>query len=133
MARPLKYTDTKQVQKIIDDYFTDCDNRNAPYTLIGLANALDVNRITLYRYRDYKLIDNTDIQDIQTLTQQTKLELCNIISHAVDKIEQYTVERLYDKDTYKGAQFLLACNYGYRNTQTIELQSDKDINITVAD
>lgn len=133
MARPLKYTDTKQVQKIINDYFTDCDNRQAPYTLIGLANALDVNRITLYRYRDYKLIDNTDIQDVQTLTQETKLQLCNIISHAVDKIEQYTVEKLFDKDTYKGSQFLLACNYGYRNTQVLELQSDKDINITVAD
>lgn len=131
MSRPLKYKDIKQVQKIIEDYFIDCDNRNAPYTLIGLANALDVNRITLYRYRDYKLIDNTDIQDAQTLTQETKLQLCNIISHAVDKIEQYTVEQLMDKDHYKGAQFLLACNYGYRNTQVLELQSDKDINISI--
>lgn len=133
MSRPLKYTDIEKVKAIIEAYFTDCDNRQAPYTLIGLANALDVNRITLYRYRDYKLIDNTDIQDVQTLTQETKIQLCNIISHAVDKIEQYTVEKLMDKDSYKGAQFLLACNYGYRNTQVLELQTDKDINITVAD
>lgn len=133
MARPLKYKDVKQVEKIIQDYFTDCDRRQAPYTMIGLANALDVNRITLYRYNDYKNVDNDTISEADTLTEQTKKQLCNIISQAVDKIEQYTVEKLFDKDTYKGSQFLLACNYGYRQTQSIEIQSDKDINISIGD
>lgn len=133
MARPLKYKDTEKVKQIIKDYFNDCDERKAPYTLIGLANALDVNRITLYRYSDYKLVDDTDISNIDSITEQTKIELCNIISHAVNKIEQYTVEQLLDRDRYKGAQFLLACNYGYRNTQSIEIQSDKDINISISE
>lgn len=133
MSRPLKYTDTEKVKAIIEAYFTDCDNRNAPYTLIGLSNALDINRSTLYRYRDYKACNNDDIQGYDNLVDKTKAELCTIITQAVERIEQYTVEKLFDKDTYKGAQFLLACNYGYRNTQTIELQSDKDINITVSD
>ena len=131
MSRPLKYKDTKQVEKIIEEYFTDCDNREAPYTLIGLSNALDINRSTLYRYRDYKACNNDDIQGYDALVDKTKAELCTIITRAVERIEQYTVERLFDKDSYKGAQFLLACNYGYRNTQVLELQSDKDINISI--
>ena len=131
VSRPLKYTDIKQVEALIDEYFKECDERGAPYTLIGLSNKLDINRSTLYRYKDYKACSNDDIQGYDSLVDKTKAELCTIITRAVEHIEQYTVERLFDKDSYKGAQFLLACNYGYRNTQVLELQSDKDINISI--
>ena len=133
MSRPLKYTDTEKVKAIIDSYFTDCDNRQAPYTLIGLSNALNINRSTLYRYRDYKACTEDDIDGYSALVDKTKRELCTIITQAVDRIEQYTVEQLFDRDKYKGSQFLLACNYGYRDTKAIEIQSDKDINISIGD
>ena len=133
MARPLKYKDIQTVKDRIEWYFNDCDERKAPYTLIGLANALNVNRQTLYRYSNYKNVTSDDIENVESLTEKTKIELCHIITQAVDKIEQYTVEQLMDRDRYKGAQFLLACNYGYRQTQSIEIQSDKDINISISE
>lgn len=61
-GRPLKYTNT-QLQQRVDKYFEDCDNNNIkkiynsqgvcieevsePYTISGLALALDTNRETL--------------------------------------------------------------------------------------
>jgi len=134
VARPLKYKDPEKVQSIIDNYFIDCDKRNAPYTQIGLANALDISRMTLYRYNDYKLIDNTDIDSADTLTTQTKQALCYIISRAVDKVEQYLAEQLTDRDRYKGASFLLSSNYsGYTQKQQVEISSPQDINISISD
>ena len=90
--------------------------------------------MTLYRYNDYKLIDNTDIDSADTLTAQTKQALCYIISRAVDKVEQYLAEQLTDRDRYKGASFLLSSNYsGYTQKQQVEISSPQDINISISD
>ena len=45
-----KYTDEDILQKKIDDYFKKCDKKNKPYTMTGLANALDIDRKTLFNY-----------------------------------------------------------------------------------
>ena len=49
-GRPLLWTDPKQLQKLIDDYYEDCKSRNAPLTIAGLAVGLRVDRQTIYNY-----------------------------------------------------------------------------------
>lgn len=46
----LKYSSEEELQKGIDKYFKDCDKKCLPYTMTGLADALDIDRKTLYRY-----------------------------------------------------------------------------------
>lgn len=45
-----KWKDTKSLQKRIDSYFVLCDTNEKPYTMTGLAIALDIDRKTLYNY-----------------------------------------------------------------------------------
>ena len=44
MAPPRKYTCPKKLQKLVDAYFKQCDDNNDPYTVTGLALALDTSR-----------------------------------------------------------------------------------------
>lgn len=45
-----KWKDKKSLQKMINGYFEKCDEKDLPYTMTGLALALDIDRKTLYRY-----------------------------------------------------------------------------------
>ena len=49
-GRPRLYESPEQMQILIDKYFNDCKNRDVPYTLAGLAVALNMDRISLYNY-----------------------------------------------------------------------------------
>jgi hypothetical protein len=51
-GRPLKFKTVKELQKKIDAYFKKCDNDDDPYTITGLALALDCDRRTLVNYED---------------------------------------------------------------------------------
>lgn len=46
----LKYKDEESLQKGIDEYFKQCDEKDLPYTMTGLADTLDIDRSTLVRY-----------------------------------------------------------------------------------
>lgn len=46
----LKYKDEKELSKGIEEYFEDCDKREKPYTMSGLANWLGITRQTLINY-----------------------------------------------------------------------------------
>lgn len=50
MARPKLYTDVEKLQKDVDAYFKMCDKQEKPYTMSGLALALNMDRKTLYNY-----------------------------------------------------------------------------------
>ena len=49
-GRPKKYSKTEELQNSIDKYFKDCDKKEKPYTMSGLAYALDMDRKTLLNY-----------------------------------------------------------------------------------
>ena len=49
-GRPKAYTDVNEIQQKIDEYFIKCDENKEPYTITGLAFALDLDRKTLYNY-----------------------------------------------------------------------------------
>lgn len=91
MARPNKIKSRKQLQKLVDGYFNSRNGR--PLTTAGLALACGFNsRQTLYNYRkdgEYK----------------------DIIDNAIARIEEFTEECLYDKNTARGAEFSLKYNF----------------------
>ena len=49
-GRPLKYKSVDELEKAIDQYYTDCQKQMRPYTMSGLAVALGIDRKTLLNY-----------------------------------------------------------------------------------
>jgi len=45
--KPRKFQDLEALKTAINEYFEDCDNRGAPYTISGLAYTLHTSRRTL--------------------------------------------------------------------------------------
>ena len=114
-GRPPKYTSKEEIEILIDQYFKDCEGTLLkdeetgkilfdkydrpvyigahPPTVTGLALALGFKtRISLLDY-------------------QGKAEFRDTILKAKSKIEQYTEERLFDRDGSNGAKFSLQNNF----------------------
>jgi len=49
-GQPKKFKSPQELQKLIDAYYVDCDEREAPYTIEGLAVACDCDRKTITNY-----------------------------------------------------------------------------------
>ena len=58
-GRPLKFNSNKELQELIDEYFEECDLKGEYYTITGLADYLDTDRITLVRYENRDEFSNT--------------------------------------------------------------------------
>ena len=75
-----------------------------PPTIPGLALALGFSsRQSLYNYKARK-------------------EFMDTISRAQTRVEQYTAERLFDRDSQRGAQFALEYGFRYRRDAGDEKQ-----------
>jgi hypothetical protein len=116
MARPFgtfKYRSVDELEKAIDKYFADCDERpvldkdgtqitdkhgnpmfypGKPYTMSDLAESLGITRQTLLNYSE-------------------KDDYFAPILHAREKVQGYAERRLYDKDGCNGAKFSLINNH----------------------
>lgn len=51
-GRPLKFKTVKELEDKIDEYFKYCDKNNKPYSMTGLALALDTYRSLLLDYSE---------------------------------------------------------------------------------
>ena len=126
-GRPPKYEKKEEMQRKIDEYFESCHrivmifdktigrhvpaidgNGNLlkeqyrPYTITGLADALDMSRQSLLNYSEDE-------------------EFFDTIMRAKRKCEMYAEEKLYDKNGSNGAKFSLANNFkGWKEKQEIE-------------
>ncbi len=124
-GRPRKYTEAEIMQEKIDKYFESCyrpvtriidgkcvnvKNKNGevlkeqykPFTVTGLADALDMSRQSLLNYNK-------------------KDEFFDTITRAKRKCELYAEERLFDKEGANGAKFSLANNFScWSDKQKIE-------------
>lgn len=58
-GRPLKFKSVEELQVKIDAYFDECDKTGDIYSVVGLALALDTDRITLIRYEERDEFSNT--------------------------------------------------------------------------
>ena len=132
-GRPPKFKTKEEIQEKIDKYFSSCFspilNRNCeivrddkgkpilqqtrPFTITGLADALDMSRQCLLNY-------------------EGKKEFFDTIMRAKRKCELYTEERLFDKDGVNGAKFSLANNYdNWKEKQEVDLETDKPFNVNI--
>ena len=113
-GRPLKFQSVEHLQSLIDKYFDECDIKNKPYTITGLANALDTDRITLIRY-------------------QERDEFSNTIKKAKRKVEEQFEERsLQGKYNPTIAIFLMKNNFGYQDKVDLSVEQVEEDAISKA-
>lgn len=107
MARPKLYTNVEDMEKIIEEYFDLCDEKEKPYTMSGLAYALDMDRRSLLNYsKDEKFFPT--------------------IKKARERVEQQLEENaLMGKANSTFTIFNLKNNYGWRDT--VEVKNDNEI------
>ena len=92
----LKYKTQEQLQDGIDKYFKECDEKDKPYTMSGLALSLGIDRRTLINYGERDLF----------FTQ---------IKNAKAKVETMLEENLYRLGNNSGIIFNLKNNYGWKD------------------
>ena len=112
VGRPNKFKSVEEMQKAIDNYFKECDANERPYTISGLAYALDTTRRTLLDYEE-----NDDFS--------------HTIKKAKAKIEQFVEERLFVGNNTAGVIFNLKNNYNWKDKQEIEADVNTDVNISI--
>jgi hypothetical protein len=122
-GQPARYKSVDELQQAIDKYFLSCqaykrdDNGDIvmgvdgepvtyyhrPLTVTGLALALGfTSRLALLNYQD-------------------KNEYVNAVTRAKLIIEDYTATQSFDNKAFQGAKFNLTNNYGWRDTQLVEV------------
>lgn len=106
-GRPKAYTEVEVMQQKIDDYFKECDKNEEPYTITGLALALDLDRKSINNYA----------KDSEFFPTIKKAKL---------KVENYLEKRLINDSSATGIIFNLKNNYGWSDKQ--EIQHSGNIN-----
>lgn len=103
----LKYKTEEELSKGIEEYFEDCQKREKPYTMTGLAVWLGIDRITLIRYGK-------------------KDKYATLIKKAKDRVEQQ-IEENYLDGTFNttAAIFNLKANYKWDDGNKVEINVNK--------
>lgn len=113
-GRPPKYNTPEEMQILIDKYFADCNNNEKPYTITGLALALDLDRVSLLNYAD-------------------KEEFFSTIKKAKLRVENYLEQRLINDSSTTGLIFNLKNNFGWKDRQDINANVNTEIKVTLDD
>lgn len=90
-----------EMEDVLDVYFADCDKREKPYTMSGIARALGVSRYYLMKY------SNRTGYDV-------------VIRKAKQRCEQNIEEQLLVGRNQVGAIFNLKNNYGWQDKSMLE-------------
>lgn len=131
-GRPLKFASVDELQGLIDAYFKACDERTKkwvtkegelidvpdprPYTITGLAMALDTTRETL---RDYENEEHTDLEP------ELAKGFSDTIRKAKMKIHNFAEESLWQPKIASGMVFNLTNNWGWRDSKDITTKGEK--------
>jgi len=118
-GRPLKFSSKKDLDTKIKSYFDSCWSVNSigilsqtrPYTVTGLAVALDTSRQTLINYESRERFFDT-------------------IKKAKDKIENYNEEQLYRNTQVAGVIFNLKNNYDWKDKTELDAKIQGNISLT---
>lgn len=122
-GRPKKFSSPKEMQKAIDRYFEECDNRTKqvydkqsgmvidivvpkPYTIEGLCVALEIDRDTLLNYEK----------------RQGYEEFFGTIKKAKIKVQQNLIERGLEGENNSAVSiFVMKNNFGYKDKSEQEI------------
>lgn len=106
-----KYKDENELKKLIDKYFNECDDKEKPYTMSGLAYALDIDRTTLVNYGEDELFST-------------------LIKKAKNRVQAQLEENaLIGKGNSTFTIFNLKNNYGWKDSIDAKVETNVD-NIT---
>ena len=116
MARPKLYDSVEKLQKDIDDYFKMCDKKEKPYTMSGLALALDMSRQSLINYsKDEEFFDTIKKAKQRVETQLEENALFNKANPT------YTIFNLKNNFNWKDKQEHEISNIEETNKQLINI------------
>lgn len=101
IGRPPKYSNPEEMQALIDAYFAECDEKEKPYTITGLALALNMTRQGLIDY-------------------QNKDAFADTVKRAKLYVEADTEARLQTARNPAGIIFALKNNYNWRDKQEVD-------------
>ena len=116
VGRPKKYTSVNKMQEDIDKYFKKCDEKNEPYTITGLAIALNLDRKTINNYA----------KDSEFFPTIKKAKL---------RVEEYLEKKLLLNGSPTGVIFNLKNNFDWKDKQEVDLgqESSFEVNIKVVE
>ena len=97
----MKFNSPQEIEKLADEYFKMCDEKGKPYTITGLALALDTDRRTLLNYEE-------------------KDDFFPTIKKVKQKVENYAEEKLFNGSNTAGVIFNLKNNYGWVDKQEVD-------------
>jgi predicted metal-dependent peptidase len=123
MANKLKFTTAKELEDKLKDFDGWLWQNNYPYrTVTRLAEYLDTTRQTLINYQD-------EIQD--GIDEEEAKKIRHVLSRAKLSIEADEHDRLYDKNTARGAEFSLKNNHGWSDRQDLNLGGGTGVKIEI--
>jgi hypothetical protein len=143
-GRPMKFRDPADMQRKIDEYFGNCDPHVAdiivlrtkadgttyqakessiteqiPYTITGLALALDTNRFTLLNYEDPEHYPD-DVSD------EIRQQLIDTVKRAKLKVHEFAERRLFTTAQATGPIFALKNNFGWKDESELVTRKPED-------
>lgn len=106
----------EELESKVKAYFDSCHDKNGdlirPYTITGLALALDTSRETLIDYEEKEGYSDT-------------------IKRAKAKIENFAEEQLFTNRNTAGVIFNMVNNWGWKNKQEHEQNINAKVDATV--
>jgi hypothetical protein len=132
-GRPRKYKNAAELQKVIDEYFSSCyedvpvKNEKGeeigtqkrlirPFTITGLALAVDMSREGLLNYEETE-------------------EFFDTIKKAKLRIHNFAEEQLFTSRNPAGVIFNLKNNYGWKDKteQDLNMSGELEINVNITE
>ena len=119
-GRPNNYS-AEELEAKVEHYFSEIEDARKMPSFCGLALYLGYNsESALRRYVEDNSAETSD-----------KPELVRIISRARERIKEANIQALYDRDSSRGAQFVLQNGFGWAQKQ--EIRHDAVINVNLTD
>ena len=128
-GRPAKYENPEEMQKLIVEYFNECEKEGKKPTVSGLGYVLGMSRKQLLEYEN--CIDNENL--FARFDDSVKLGFRNTIRSAKRFIESCLEDKLINGSTTPiGLIFALKNNYGWVDKQEV-VQTNKEIKVELED
>jgi len=120
-----KYENAKQMQKIIDKYFKECEENEEYPSVSGLAYSLGLSRQGLLNYENSLLNGR-----LKSLDSSAKGEIVDTIKRAKSFVEMCYEQRLFANGNPAGTIFTLKNNYKWVDKSEVE-QTNKTISVEI--
>jgi hypothetical protein len=120
-----KYENARQMEKIIDKYFKECEENNEYPCVCGLGFALGLSRQGLLNYENSLLNGK-----LKSLDDSAKSEIVDTIKRAKSFVEYCYEQKLFANGNPAGTIFTLKNNYKWVDKSEVE-QTNKTISVGI--